>query len=58
MVGDIGAPTGQIPLYQGNDVLDGGAFGDRMQGFSGDDIMLFRAVRHLKQYRELSRAHA
>ena len=40
MVGDIGAPTGQIPLYQGNDVLDGGAFGDRMQGFSGDDIML------------------
>jgi hypothetical protein len=24
---------------------------------SGDDIMLFRAVRHLKQYRELSRAH-
>jgi tetratricopeptide (TPR) repeat protein len=24
----------------------------------GDDIMLRRAVRHLKQYRELSRAHA
>src|SRR5262245_12668418 len=40
LVGDQGAPTGQIPLIQGNDVLDGGLGGDRMQGFSGDDIML------------------
>ena len=40
IVGDQAAPTGQVPLIQGNDVLDGGANGDRMQGFSGDDIML------------------
>ena len=39
--GDIGAPTGQTPLYGGNDVLIGGPDGgDRMQGFNGDDIML------------------
>src|SRR5262249_1563618 len=40
LVGDQGAPTGQVPLFSGNDVLDGGPEGDRMQGFSGDDIML------------------
>jgi VCBS repeat-containing protein len=40
LVGDVGAPTGQVPLYGGNDVLDGGAGGDVMKGFSGDDIML------------------
>ena len=40
MVGDVGAPTGQVPLYSGNDVLDGGDQGDKMVGFSGDDIML------------------
>jgi VCBS repeat-containing protein len=40
LVGDVGAPTGQVPLYGGNDVLIGGAQGDKMDGFSGDDIML------------------
>jgi len=41
LVGDFGAPTGQLPLYGGNDVLISGPDGgDRMQGFSGDDIML------------------
>ena len=41
LVGDVGAPTGQFPLYAGNDVLIGGeGGGDRMQGFSGDDIMV------------------
>ena len=40
LVGDQAAPTGQVPLIQGNDVLDGGLDGDKMQGFSGDDIML------------------
>ena len=29
-----------MPLYAGNDVLDGGSEGDKMTGFSGDDIML------------------
>jgi Ca2+-binding RTX toxin-like protein len=39
--GDSGAPTGQQPLYSGNDVMVGGAAGgDIMKGFSGDDIML------------------
>ncbi len=39
--GDSGAPTGQQPLYSGNDVMVGGlAGGDIMKGFSGDDIML------------------
>ena len=39
--GDSGAPTGQQPLYSGNDVMVGGvAGGDVMKGFSGDDIML------------------
>ena len=41
MFGDSGAPTGQQPLYSGNDVMVGGvAGGDIMKGFSGDDIML------------------
>jgi Ca2+-binding RTX toxin-like protein len=41
MMGDSGAPTGQLPLYGGNDVMVGGvAGGDIMKGFSGDDIML------------------
>jgi len=41
MFGDSGAPTGQTPLYSGNDVLVGGvAGGDIMKGFNGDDIML------------------
>ncbi len=41
MFGDFGAPTGQQPLYSGNDVMVGGvAGGDVMKGFSGDDIML------------------
>src|SRR4029077_4915033 len=41
MFGDSGAPTGQVPLYSGNDVMVGGiAGGDIMKGFSGDDIML------------------
>ena len=40
LVGDVGAPTGQVPLYAGNDVLDGGDQGDKMVGFCGDDIML------------------
>ncbi len=40
LVGDVGAPTGMVPLYSGNDVLDGGDQGDKMVGFSGDDIML------------------
>src|SRR6185295_10077631 len=40
LVGDHGAPTGQQPLFAANDVLDGGTQGDKMQGFSGDDIML------------------
>ena len=41
MFGDSGAPTGQQPLYSGNDVMIGGvAGGDVMKGFSGDDIML------------------
>ena len=40
LVGDVGAPTGQVPLYAGNDVLIGGPLGDKMTGFSGDDIML------------------
>ena len=41
MFGDFGAPTGQQPLYSGNDVMVGGvAGGDIMKGFSGDDIML------------------
>ena len=41
MFGDSGAPTGQLPLYSGNDVMVGGvAGGDVMKGFSGDDIML------------------
>jgi len=41
MFGDSGAPTGQQPLYSGNDVMIGGvAGGDIMKGFSGDDIML------------------
>ena len=40
LVGDQGAPTGQVPLICGTDVLIGGTQGDRMQGFSGDDIML------------------
>ena len=41
MFGDFGAPTGQQPLYSGNDVMIGGvAGGDIMKGFSGDDIML------------------
>lgn len=61
LVGDIGAPTGQLPLYGGDDVIIGGSWvardakghpivdaanalnnngGDRMQGFSGDDIMV------------------
>ena len=41
MFGDSGAPTGQVPLYSGNDVMIGGvAGGDVMKGFSGDDIML------------------
>ena len=40
MFGDSGAPTGQVPLYSGNDVMVGGvAGGDIMKGFSGDDIM-------------------
>ncbi|MDB5643594.1 MAG: hypothetical protein JWN07_2911, partial [Hyphomicrobiales bacterium] len=59
--GDQGAPTGQLPLFGGDDVLIGGTWvatdakgrptpseaniqsnngGDRMQGFSGDDIMV------------------
>ncbi len=38
-VGDGGAPTGQVPLYSGNDVMIVGQ-GSKMQGFSGDDIML------------------
>ncbi len=43
LIGDIGAPTGQVPLYGGNDVLISGVNGGtRMQGFSGDDIMLGR----------------
>jgi Ca2+-binding RTX toxin-like protein len=43
MFGDSGAPTGQQPLYSGNDVMIGGAAGgDVMKGFSGDDIMLGR----------------
>ena len=37
--GDVGAPTGQLPLYDGNDVLLGGV-GTVMKGFGGDDIML------------------
>jgi Ca2+-binding RTX toxin-like protein len=37
--GDVGAPTGQLPLYDGNDVLLGGV-GTKMKGFGGDDIML------------------
>ena len=41
MFGDSGAPTGQQPLYSGNDVMVGGlSGGDIMKGFSGDDIML------------------
>ena len=41
MFGDSGAPTGQQPLYSGNDVMVGGVGGgDIMKGFSGDDIML------------------
>ena len=41
MFGDSGAPTGQVPLYSGNDVMVGGAAGgDVMKGFSGDDIGL------------------
>jgi len=41
MFGDSGAPTGQLPLYSGNDVMIGGASGgDVMKGFSGDDIMV------------------
>ena len=41
MFGDSGAPTGQQPLYSGNDVMVGGVSGgDIMKGFSGDDIML------------------
>ena len=41
MFGDFGAPTGQQPLYSGNDVMIGGVGGgDIMKGFSGDDIML------------------
>ena len=41
MFGDSGAPTGQVPLYGGNDVMIGGvAGGDVMKGFSGDDIMV------------------
>ena len=41
MFGNSGAPTGQQPLYSGNDVMVGGvAGGDVMKGFSGDDIML------------------
>ncbi|MGO4816009.1 hypothetical protein AB4156_41620, partial [Cupriavidus sp. 2MCAB6] len=39
LVGDVGAPTGQFPLYAGDDVLIGGV-GTVMKGFSGDDIML------------------
>ncbi len=43
MFGDSGAPTGQLPLYSGNDVMVGGVGGgDIMKGFSGDDIMLGR----------------
>ena len=43
MFGDFGAPTGQTPLYSGNDVMIGGiAGGDIMKGFNGDDIMLGR----------------
>ena len=41
LVGDVGAPTGQLPLYTGNDVLIGGV-GTVMKGFGGDDIMLGR----------------
>ena len=41
MFGNSGAPTGQQPLYSGNDVMVGGVGGgDIMKGFSGDDIML------------------
>ena len=41
MFGNSGAPTGQVPLYSGNDVMIGGvAGGDIMKGFSGDDIMV------------------
>ncbi len=41
MFGNSGAPTGQTPLYSGNDVMIGGAAGgDIMKGFNGDDIML------------------
>ena len=41
MFGDFGAPTGQVPLYSGNDVLDRRrGRRRRMKGFSGDDIML------------------
>ena len=39
LVGDVGAPTGQLPLYTGNDVMIGGV-GTVMKGFGGDDIML------------------
>src|SRR5262249_31270901 len=39
LFGDVGAPTGQLPLYDGNDVLIGGT-GTKMKGFGGDDIML------------------
>ncbi|MGO4670630.1 peroxidase family protein [Bosea sp. 2RAB26] len=39
LIGDVGAPTGQFPLYAGDDVLIGGV-GTVMKGFSGDDIML------------------
>ena len=43
MFGDSGAPTGQLPLYSGNDVMVGGVGGgDIMKGFSGDDVMLGR----------------
>jgi len=39
LVGDVGAPTGQLPLYDGNDVMIGDV-GTKMKGFGGDDIML------------------
>ena len=39
LTGDVGAPSGQFPLYGGDDVLIGHV-GTTMKGFSGDDIMV------------------
>src|SRR5262245_25779579 len=37
--GAVGAPSGQLRIYDGNDVLLGGV-GTKMKGFGGDDIEL------------------